>query len=291
MILSRYTINHIANNRVKVPDGALLHLPEKVLQFGTGDLLRSLPDQLIAEANEQGIFNGRIVAVTASATEASLFEKQDCFYTVVQNAGAESKGAARASINTAISRVLHDKGEWQQVLDCAHNPELKLVLCGPLEEGAPPVNDDVRLHPPKSFPGKLLAFMYERYQAFGGSQQSGLVVVPTSSTADAGKKLEALVFELAHLNSLDDAFIEWLESSSVFCHAVATTAGVGERSSLAPEDLGYTDALLIVADAAAAWVIETEKDMSDLLPFADVADARLVGNFRDRRTEPFASAG
>ena len=41
----------------------LKDLPERVLQFGTGVLLRGLPDFFIHHANESGIFNGKIVVV------------------------------------------------------------------------------------------------------------------------------------------------------------------------------------------------------------------------------------
>ena len=37
----------------------IIELPEKVLQFGTGVLLRGLPDYYIDKANKQGIFNGK----------------------------------------------------------------------------------------------------------------------------------------------------------------------------------------------------------------------------------------
>ncbi len=54
-----------------------LNLPEKVLQFGTGVLLRGLPDYFIDKANRQGIFNGRIVVVKSTAQgDASAFESR-----------------------------------------------------------------------------------------------------------------------------------------------------------------------------------------------------------------------
>jgi tagaturonate reductase len=57
-------------------------LPEKVLQFGTGVLLRGLPDYYIDKANKQGIFNGRIVVVKSTGNGgADEFYNQDCLYT------------------------------------------------------------------------------------------------------------------------------------------------------------------------------------------------------------------
>lgn len=60
MTLSKFTLKNIQAGKVQnVPDG-IFDLPEKVLQFGTGVLLRGLPDYFIDKANRQGIFNGRI---------------------------------------------------------------------------------------------------------------------------------------------------------------------------------------------------------------------------------------
>ena len=68
---------------VEIPSEDLFELPEKVLQFGTGVLLRGLPDYFIDKANRQGIFNGRIVVVkSTSKGDTSAFEKQDGLYTV-----------------------------------------------------------------------------------------------------------------------------------------------------------------------------------------------------------------
>ena len=56
-----------------VPDEEILELPERVLQFRTGMLLRGLPDYFIDKANRMGIFNGGIVMVkTTSRGDAPL---------------------------------------------------------------------------------------------------------------------------------------------------------------------------------------------------------------------------
>jgi tagaturonate reductase len=68
MKLSRYNLKNINPATVIVPDDSLFELPEKVLQFGTGVLLRGLPDYFIDKANRQGIFNGRIVVVKSTST-------------------------------------------------------------------------------------------------------------------------------------------------------------------------------------------------------------------------------
>jgi len=51
---------------VELPNDKIFELPEKVLQFGTGVLLRGLCDYFIDKANKKGVFNGRIVVVKST---------------------------------------------------------------------------------------------------------------------------------------------------------------------------------------------------------------------------------
>ena len=85
MHLSRHNISKIkAQPGLIIPDEKLLSLPEKVLQFGTGVLLRGLPDYFIDKANRNGIFNGRVVVVKSTASGGmDAFDKQDGLYTIL----------------------------------------------------------------------------------------------------------------------------------------------------------------------------------------------------------------
>ncbi|HEV7332766.1 MAG TPA: tagaturonate reductase [Flavisolibacter sp.] len=281
MILSRYTIRNITNNDIAIPDAALFSLPEKVLQFGTGVLLRGLPDYFIDKANRQGIFNGRIVVVKSTAQgDITAFHKQDCLYTLCVRGLQDGELVEENSINASISRVLSAATEWQQVLECAHNPEMKIILSNTTEVGIRLENDDIRLHPPKSFPGKLLSFLYERFKAFGGSKQSGMVIVPTEMIPGNGKKLEAIVFELAHLNGLDDAFIEWLEGCNTFCNSLVDRIVPGKPDAAMQQELennfGYADPLLIMAEAHRLWAIEGDASVREVLSFVQADSGVFV---------------
>src|SRR3954468_20427308 len=180
MILSRYTLKNITQPSVIVPDETMFELPEKVLQFGTGVLLRGLPDYFIDKANRQGLFNGRIVVVkSTSQGDASAFDKQDGLYTLCVRGLDNGKKVEENIINASISRVLSAQEEWEQILECAHSTHMQVIVSNTTEVGIQLVNDDIRRHPPTSFPGKLLAFLYERFRAFSGSAHSGMVIVPT----------------------------------------------------------------------------------------------------------------
>src|SRR3954465_292724 len=221
MILSRYTLKNINPASVNLPDELLFELPEKVLQFGTGVLLRGLPDYFIDKANRQGIFNGRIVVVkSTSQGDSSAFDEQDGLYTICVRGIENGKKVEENIINASISRVLSAQNEWEQILQCANNPDLQVIISNTTEVGIQLVKDDIRQQPPVSFPGKLLAFLYKRFKAFDGSEQSGMVIIPTELIPDNGKKLESIVLELAHLNGLEGEFIEWLECCNHFCSSL-----------------------------------------------------------------------
>ncbi len=85
MNLSRRNLKSITNDNVKIPLESVFTLPEKVLQFGTGMLLRGLPDYFIDQANRKHIFNGRVVVVkSTSHGDVSAFKDQDGLYTVCE---------------------------------------------------------------------------------------------------------------------------------------------------------------------------------------------------------------
>jgi len=281
MILSRYTLKNITSDSVVVPDESLFELPEKVLQFGTGVLLRGLPDYFIDKANRKGIFNGRIVVVkSTSQGDSSSFDKQDGLYTLCVRGLENGQKVEENLINASISRVLSAGEEWEQVLECAHNRQMQVIISNTTEVGIQLVNDDVRHHPPKSFPGKLLAFLYERFKAFNGSAHSGMVIVPTELIPDNGKKLESIVLELAHLNSLEEEFIEWIENHNCFCNSlvdrIVPGKPDGELQSSIESSLGYSDSLLTMSELYRLWAIEGTEQVKNILSFAQVEEGVVI---------------
>lgn len=280
MTLSKFTLKNIQAGKVQnVPDG-IFELPEKVLQFGTGVLLRGLPDYFIDKANRQGIFNGRIVVVkSTSGGDSAAFEKQDGLYTLCIRGVENGKAVSENIVCSAISRVLSAKDEWAAVLKCAHNPEMQVVISNTTEVGIELVKEDIHHHPPVSFPGKLLAFLYERYKAFDGSAQCGMVIVPTELISDNGKKLEAIIFELAHLNGLEANFIEWLEKHNSFCSSLVDRIVPGKPDATAKQalekELGYIDDLITMSEVYRLWAIEGDDKIKSVLSFA-AADSGVV---------------
>lgn len=109
MKLARHNLTHLAGPHLNTPADALFSLPEKVLQFGTGVLLRGLPDYFIDKANKQGLFNGRVVVVKSTAQGSiDAYATQDGLYTICIRGVKEGASVSENWINASISRVLND---------------------------------------------------------------------------------------------------------------------------------------------------------------------------------------
>jgi tagaturonate reductase len=61
-----------------------------------------------------------------------------------------------------------------------------------------------------------LAWLHHRYTTFNGSLEAGVVIVPTELVIDNGTKLKLIIEQLAELNQLDEAFINWLFTANDF---------------------------------------------------------------------------
>ena len=283
MQLSRQNLKNISHGpEFLLPEEAIFSLSEKVLQFGTGVLLRALPDYFIDKANRQGVFNGRIVVVK-STSQGSIaeFARQDNLYTLCLRGITNGQVQEQFVINSSISRVLSATSDWTSVLQCAENRELRIIISNTTEVGIVLTDDNIHDYPPKSFPGKLLSFLFKRYQVFNGSKESGMIIVPTELIIDNGNKLRSIILDLAKMNKLDDGFIEWLKIQNHFCSSLVDRIVPGKLSqsdqSAIEARLGYSDALMITAETFGLWAIETDcVDVQEALSFSSVNEGMIL---------------
>ena len=281
MNLSKENLPSIRSTAVTKPTNAIFSLPEKVLQFGTGVLLRGLPDYFIDKANRQGLFNGRVVVVKSTESgDAGAFDRQDGLYTLCVRGIEDGHKVEENIICSAISQVLSARDQWQDILALARKPEMQIVISNTTEVGIQLVDDDIRRQPPASFPGKLLAFLYERYKAFGGSPESGMVIVPTELIVDNGKKLAAILKELTQMNALEADFLLWMEKHCHFCSSLVDRIVPGKPDAASLQqlthDLGYTDDLLAISEVYRLWAIEGDEKVRSILSFAGADQGVII---------------
>ena len=285
MILSRANIPAIqAQPGMAIPGENIFSLPEKVIQFGTGVLLRGLPDYFIDKANRQGVFNGRVVIVkSTSQGDTNSFDQQDGLFTHCVKGFENGQLVEETIINASISRVLSAQDQWEQVLACADNANIQIVVSNTTEVGISLVKESVTEGVPSSFPGKLLAFLLRRYQTFKGTTESGLVIIPTELISDNGTKLRGIIEELAAFNNLDEAFVQWVKTANEFCNSLVDRIVPGKLAAAEQEatekTLGYKDQLLIMSECYSLWAIEAKTERSrSILSFSKVDEGVVIAN-------------
>ena len=280
MKLNKENLKNITSTpKLSIPDIRSFDLPEKVLQFGTGVLLRGLPDYFINKANQQGIFNGRVVVVKSTEKGSTdSFREQDSLYTIGIRGIRDRQEIEENIISSAISRVLSAKTEWQEVLNVAASEELEIIISNTTESGIVLIEDDILYDSPKSYPGKLLAVLFHRYKVFNGDKEKGLLILPTELITDNGLKLKNIVLKLAEQNQLEAGFLEWFESCT-FCNTLVDRIVPGKPDATTlnnlEQELGYQDDLFIFSEVYSLWAIEGDERISKILSFSE-ADSTVV---------------
>jgi tagaturonate reductase len=268
-----------SGNKLSIPDSAVCAYPEKVLQFGTGILLRALPDYFIDHANKQGIFKGRIVVVKSTSGSADDFEAQDCLYTLATRGLENGECIEKYDVNASISRVLSARSQWAEIMNTASNPLIQVVISNTTEVGIQYVEESISLNPPESFPAKLTAWLYERFKKLGDDSPT-TVVIPTELISENGKQLFKIVLQLIIFNRLEPAFLSWIYQKVIFCNSLVDRIVTGlpsqEEQERISQELGYTDALLTITEPYRLWAIEAPDSVKPILGFAQADPAMVV---------------
>jgi tagaturonate reductase len=235
--------------------------PEKVLQFGEGNFLRGFVDWQIDVMNKNGHFNGSVVVVQPRGQEKiAKLNAQDGLYTLYLQGMKEGKAVKEHSIITSISRGLNLFTQYDQYLDLAANPELRFIFSNTTEAGiAFDENDCLDDRPQKSFPAKLTAFLYQRYNAFQGDKEKGLIIIPCELIDRNGEILKEIVLKYAELWNLGAEFATWIQEGNTFCNSLVDRIVPGyPRDTIEEitEELGYKDNLVVVGEQFHLLVIE-----------------------------------
>jgi tagaturonate reductase len=154
--------------------------PEKVLQFGEGNFLRAFVDWQIDVLNKTTDFNGSVVVVQPRGSErVEKLNEQDGLYTLYLQGMKDGKAVKEHTLINSISRGVNLFTQYDQFVEIAQNPELRFIFSNTTEAGIA-YDDTDRLddQPQKSYPGKLTAFLYHRFQAFNGDKNKGFIIIP-----------------------------------------------------------------------------------------------------------------
>jgi len=269
-----------ADADVELPPPAILALPETVVQFGTGAFLRGFADYFIDDANRRGKFGGSIVAVSSTGSSRdTVLNEQDGLFTLATQGLERGEARRRYRVVSSVSRALSASDDWEAILAVARDPAIRIVISNTTEVGITyDEGDSFDARPPRSFPGKLVRFLYERARHFDFATDRGLIVLPCELIEDNGSTLRAIVQQLARKWQLSEAFAKWLDESVEFRNTLVDRIVPGalpkEDAERIERTLGYRDGMITACENYALFAIEGDDAVRARLGFAD--DTRIV---------------
>lgn len=257
-------------------------LPETILQFGTGMLLRALPAAFVDAANRAGARAGRIVVVQSTTSGvAATINAQDGLFTLLERGIEDGASVERARLVGSLSRALLADADWSALLDVAASPDLRVIVSNVTEAG----------FRPDGFPVRLTALLHDRFARLGATAPP-LAVIPTELVDDNGARLAAMVDAVAGRDEATVAFRAWLGEHVRFCSSlvdrITTGAPAADERPALERRLGYRDALLTVTEPYALWAVEGEPELLRRALPIDEANpgavfARSIGLYRQRK--------
>lgn len=262
--------------------------PERMIQFGEGNFMRAFVDWQLQQMNTQELFNGSAVVVQPIEQGlGELLAAQDNLYTVMLNGIMQQQTVNSNEIITSVSRVINTYADYEVYLALAENDDLEFITSNTTEAGiAYHPEDRLTDAPPRSFPAKLTALLYKRFQL----GKKGFVIIPCELIDRNGEKLQQIVQQYALEWNLGHEFLQWLEIENTFCCSLVDRIVPGyprDKAAELEQELGYKDNLIVTAEPFLFWVIEGPEWLSERLPLAkaglDVVVTDDMTPYRERK--------
>ena len=254
--------------------------PKKVLQFGEGNFLRAFVDWMIDKANRDGIYHGSIVLCQPIAQGLKdMINAQDGVYTLAMRGAENGQPVEKIEVITSVSRCINPYENYEDLMEIARSADLEVVVSNTTEAGiAYHAGDQPTDRPPVSFPAKVTAFLYERYKAFHGDPEKGLLFLPVELIDNNGAELKRIVLQYAQEWELGQEFTDWINTANAFTSTLVDRIVTGyprDEVSYFEEKLGYKDNIIDTSELFNLWVIEGDKKWADKLP-VHKTDANVI---------------
>ena len=250
------------------------HLPVRAVQMGEGNFLRAFTCWMINEMNARGVFNGSIAVIQPRpGGRIEDLKKQDCLYTLLTRGLSGGRLVDEKEIISSISAAVDPYKNWNAYCALARTETVRLFISNTTESG---IVYSYEKKPegasPLSFPAKAAAFLYERFTAFNGSPDRGLIFLPCELIDTNGTVLKEIILRHAQDWNLGDSFSAWVNTHNIFLNTLVDRIVPGypkDEADAIEKTLGYKDVYLDAAEAYHVWVLEGDGSLHEELPFAE----------------------
>ena len=241
--------------------------PEKIIQFGEGNFLRSFVDWQLDIINKNTDLNAGIAVVRPIDYDTvPLLNIQDGLYTsIIRGINEKGEVVKDYRIISSINREIPVYKEFDEYLKLAHNPEMRFIISNTTEAGIVYSDEDkYDDRPQNTFPAKLTRLLHERFKVFNGEVNKGFILMPCELIDYNGEELKKIVLKYADLWNLEEEFKNWLITGNIWCSTLVDRIVTGypraEKDELV-KGLGYEDKFMTTGEYFYLFVIQGPKDI------------------------------
>lgn len=236
--------------------------PTRVIQFGEGNFLRAFVDWQIDLLNQHTDFNSGISIIRPIDTDfpPSLNTQQGLYTSLIRGLDSDGNAVSQRRVIASVNEELSAYKDFAAILELARQPEIRFIFSNTTEAGIAFNADDKQSDmPPSSFPAKLTLMLLERFNAFNGDTDKGLVIIPCELIDYNGEALNKVINQYIELWQLPEAFRTWVNSANTFCSTLVDRIVTGypkDEIEALEAEFGYQDTFVVSAENFYLFVIQ-----------------------------------
>lgn len=243
----------------------------KIMQFGEGNFLRAFVEWIIQDLNDKGAIDAGVAVVQPMPFgRVADLAAQDGLYTLRLEGIDGGKEVKSSRIIDVIGDCVNPFADYEKFLKYGESEDLEVIISNTTEAGIAVDSTDTDFSVcPKSYPGKLLALLKRRYDHFRGDKNRGLAIVPCELIDNNGDELYRCLVELAEINKMDKAFIEWIKTANHFTSTLVDRIVPGYPKNEIEDirkETGYIDNNVVKGEIFHLWVLKKEPVVQKYLP-------------------------
>ena len=172
---------------------------------------------------------------------------------------------------SCIQKGIDPYKNYQEHLDLAKEEELQFLISNTTEAGiAFDGSDTLEGYPHKSFPAKVTALLYKRFQHFKADADKGLTIIPCELINHNADTLKKIILQYAELWELEQEFMAWINDHNSFHNTLVDRIVPGypkDDIENYQNELDFEDKLIVSAEIFLLWVIEGSDELKAKIPF------------------------
>jgi tagaturonate reductase len=257
------------------------NFPIKVVQYGEGNFLRAFVDYIIDKLNKEAAFNAGVAVVQPLKNGLiDVLNKQNGLYNLFMKGVKKGEEIQENVTISCIQKAIDPYKNYQEHLDLAKEEELLFLISNTTEAGiAFDESDTLEGYPHKSFPAKVTALLYKRFQHFRGAADKGLTIIPCELINHNADTLKEIILKYAHLWNLELDFVNWVHENNSFHNTLVDRIVPGypkDDIDSYQSELELEDKLIVSAEVFLLWVIEGGEKLKAQIPFDKIDENILV---------------